>query len=389
MKVLRIIMAAVAIIFTLLMAIITPVAWLGLLVLVFGLYQSAQKRKGKMTFSKPGWFIAVGILVAIIGVIAAPSEEFEKEMKVASEQAEKEAEQKAKAEKEEAEKKKAKEEEEKKLAEEKEKKEAEEKAKAEKLKKQQALVEEFGLEEVIVARAVDGDTLELKDGRKIRLVGVNTPESTTRTEEYGKEASKYTAEELEGKKVWIQKDVSDTDRYDRHLRVIWLDIPKDDMNEDEIRSKMFNAHLVLNGYAEPSTYTPDVKYSDYFVKFAREARDKNTGLWAFGENGTTKGDLDPKEEKKTTTAATTTPKSTSNSSTGSSSNSSSSTGSSSSSSTTTTPEKPAAAPAAAPQQEYYQNCTELRKVYPNGVASDHPAYASKHDRDKDNYACER
>uniref|UniRef100_UPI00406C30E0 excalibur calcium-binding domain-containing protein n=1 Tax=Sporosarcina sp. FSL K6-1522 TaxID=2921554 RepID=UPI00406C30E0 len=37
----------------------------------------------------------------------------------------------------------------------------------------------------------------------------------------------------------------------------------------------------------------------------------------------------------------------------------------------------------------FQNCTELRKKYPNGVASDHPAYSSKHDRDKDGYACER
>ncbi|MFJ7646891.1 excalibur calcium-binding domain-containing protein [Lysinibacillus sp. NPDC097279] len=43
----------------------------------------------------------------------------------------------------------------------------------------------------------------------------------------------------------------------------------------------------------------------------------------------------------------------------------------------------------APQREYYQNCTELRKVYPSGVPSDHPAYASKHDRDKDGWACER
>ncbi|MEC1303501.1 MULTISPECIES: excalibur calcium-binding domain-containing protein [Lysinibacillus] len=42
-----------------------------------------------------------------------------------------------------------------------------------------------------------------------------------------------------------------------------------------------------------------------------------------------------------------------------------------------------------PQKEYYRNCTELRKVYPNGVGSDHPAYASKHDRDNDNWACER
>ncbi len=215
---------------------------------------------------------------------------------------------------------------------------------------------------MLVSRVVDGDTVELKDGRKVRFIGVNTPESTTRTEEYGKEASNYTTEKLEGKTVWLQKDVSETDRYNRSLRLIWLEIPKDDMDEEEIRTKMFNADLVLNGYAEPSTYNPDVKYSDYFVKFAREARENETGLWAYGENGTTKGDLDPKKEKKTTTAATT-PKS---------------------SSSATTEE-----PAATQQQEFYQNCTELRKVYPDGVPSDHPAYASKHDRDKDDWACER
>ena len=39
--------------------------------------------------------------------------------------------------------------------------------------------------------------------------------------------------------------------------------------------------------------------------------------------------------------------------------------------------------------EYYKNCTELRAVYPSGVGQDHPAYASKHDRDKDGWACEQ
>ncbi|MCG3056924.1 thermonuclease family protein, partial [Escherichia coli] len=80
-------------------------------------------------------------------------------------------------------------------------------------------INSMNLEQVLVARVVDGDTLELNDGRKVRLIGVNTPESTTRTEEYGKEASKYTTEQLEGKKVWIQKDISETDRYSRYLRI--------------------------------------------------------------------------------------------------------------------------------------------------------------------------
>lgn len=40
-------------------------------------------------------------------------------------------------------------------------------------------------------------------------------------------------------------------------------------------------------------------------------------------------------------------------------------------------------------KESYKNCTLLREVYPNGVPEGHPAYESKHDRDKDGWACER
>lgn len=244
----------------------------------------------------------------------------------------------------------------------------------------QSLINKFGLQKVIVARVIDGDTFELSDGRRVRLIGVNTPESTTRTEEYGKEASNYTKSKLEGKEVYLQKDVSETDQYGRLLRIVWLKVPTDDMNENEIRSKMFNANLVINGYAEPSTYPPDVKYAEYFRKFAREAREAERGLWAYGEYGTTKGDLDP--EKTVTNSSTgsstrqsfSSGRSSANNAEGGSSNSSSGSSTNSSSSGGT---------------EYFKNCTELRKVYPNGVPAGHPAYQPKLDRDKDNYACER
>ncbi|MEH7237294.1 thermonuclease family protein [Bacillus sp. JJ1562] len=241
------------------------------------------------------------------------------------------------------------------------KEEAEQQAKEERERKEQAeqktdeQAQAIGLEAVIVSRVVDGDTVELSDGRKIRLVGVNTPESTNRQEVYGKEASNYTASQLEGEKVWLQKDVSNKDRYDRYLRLIWLSVPSNVLDEAEVRSKMFNALLVLNGYAEPSTYPPDVTYSDYFVKFAREARANGTGLWAYGENGTTKGDLDK--------------------------------GSSKPSSPRNNP--PTEGSGNTRGSESYKNCTELRKVYPNGVPSTHQAYEAKHDRDKDNWACEK
>lgn len=270
--------------------------------------------------------------------------------------------------------------------EEKQKAQKEEQEKQEAAKKQQEnLAKKFRLEAVTVARIVDGDTFELTDGRKVRLIGVNTPESTTRHEQYGKEASNYTSSKLAGKTVWLQKDVSETDRYGRLLRIVWLQIPTDDMNESEIRTKMFNADLVLNGYAEPSTYPPDVKYSDYFVKFAREAREQNKGLWAFGEYGTTKGDLDPKQSNSSTASSSSS--SAKSSSSNSSSNHSSSSRSSSSNSSSNT--NNISTPASSGGNEYFANCTELRKVYPNGVPSNHPAYQPKMDRDKDGYACER
>lgn len=140
-------------------------------------------------------------------------------------------------------------------------------------------IEHTGFELVTVERVIDGDTVELADGSKVRFIGINTPESTNTIEQFGKEASDYTKRRLEGKQIYIQKDVSETDKYGRLLRYIWLEIPSDDMDEQEIRTKMFNAELILNGYAEPYPFPPDVKYKDYFEKFAREAREQGLGLW--------------------------------------------------------------------------------------------------------------
>lgn len=138
-----------------------------------------------------------------------------------------------------------------------------------------------------VTRVVDGDTMDVRyeDGsnQRIRFIGVNTPETkhpTKGVEFYGQEASEYTKNSLSNKEVYLQKDVSDTDQYGRGLRYIWLEVPSDESNEQEIRSKMFNAILVLNGYANVMTYPPDVKYADYFKAFQAEAKASNTGLWS-------------------------------------------------------------------------------------------------------------
>lgn len=203
-------------------------------------------------------------------------------------------------------------------------KEAEQKKAAEQ-EKANALAK-FNLKETIVSRVVDGDTIELSDGSKVRFIGVNTPESTTRTEPYGKEASDYTKSQLTGKTIYLEKDVSETDQYSRLLRYIWLDIPKE-ITDAEIRAKMYNANLLLNGYAEQSTYAPDVKYAEYFKNYAAEARNASKGLWAIDPNGTTKGDTDKASVSNNSSAS-------SSSSSGNSSSNSNNSGSSGSSTAT-------------------------------------------------------
>ena len=139
--------------------------------------------------------------------------------------------------------------------------------------------------QVTVTRVVDGDTIvvELLDGssEKVRLIGINTPETVkpnSAVEHYGKEASNYTKSMLSGKTIYLEKDVGDRDKYGRLLRYVWIEIPQK-INEQEIRQKMFNAILVIDGYAQLMTMPPDVKYANYFKKFQRDSRERNKGLW--------------------------------------------------------------------------------------------------------------
>lgn len=134
-----------------------------------------------------------------------------------------------------------------------------------------------------VTRVVDGDTVyvRLENGReeKVRFIGVDTPESTREVEPYGKKAAAYTKSRLDGKKVYLELDVGERDKYGRLLAYVWLEPPKGD-SETELRAKMFNAKLLLAGMARVMTVPPNVKYADLFVKFQREAREAGKGLWS-------------------------------------------------------------------------------------------------------------
>jgi len=132
-----------------------------------------------------------------------------------------------------------------------------------------------------VTRVIDGDTIEvmLDDGteERVRMIGIHAPESTTRHEPYGLEASNFTKEKLHGKVVYLETDVTNRDRFERLLRYVWLDYPSV-ISEQEIRIKMFNAVLVIAGYSQVATYPPNIKYVEYFTKFQNEARESNAGL---------------------------------------------------------------------------------------------------------------
>ncbi len=123
----------------------------------------------------------------------------------------------------------------------------------------------------IVKRVVDGDTIELSDGRKVRYIGVDTPElhhPTKAVQCFGKEAMEKNRELVEGKTISMRKDVSETDRYKRLLRYIWVgDI-------------FVNEYLAREGFAYQATFPPDVAYVELFRKAVEEARLNNRGLWS-------------------------------------------------------------------------------------------------------------
>ena len=124
--------------------------------------------------------------------------------------------------------------------------------------------------QVLVIRVVDGDTVEIEGGQKVRYIGINTPETVHPSEPvecFGREASTQNKELVEGKTVRLEKDISETDKYGRLLRYVWV---------GEI---FVNDFLVRQGYATSSTYPPDVKYQDQFREAEREARENNRGLW--------------------------------------------------------------------------------------------------------------
>ena len=121
------------------------------------------------------------------------------------------------------------------------------------------------LNECEFGRVVDGDTIIVydKDGNKlrVRLTGINAPESVHPDEEMnteeGRQASDFLKELLEDTEyVYLEYDVEQFDQYDRTLAYVWI--------EEDGEYLMLNEIMLSEGYAEPVFIKPNLKYADYF-----------------------------------------------------------------------------------------------------------------------------
>ena len=115
-----------------------------------------------------------------------------------------------------------------------------------------------------VIQVIDGDTIVTVDGYHIRYIGIDAPE---KGELYFLEALQVNRRLVDGKKVRLEKDISETDRHGRQLRYVY------------VNNVFVNAEIVRLGYAYAKTYRPDTKYQPYLEAMEIEAKQLRRGMW--------------------------------------------------------------------------------------------------------------
>lgn len=128
----------------------------------------------------------------------------------------------------------------------------------------------YGQDVVRVKHVIDGDTLLLNNGERVRLIGVDTPETKhpqKPVEHFGEEAYCFTQRMVEGKEVRLEYDQTRRDRYGRILAYVYL-----------MDGTFLNAEIIKQGYGFAYTKYP-FKYLDEFRGYEKEARETGRGLW--------------------------------------------------------------------------------------------------------------
>ncbi len=124
---------------------------------------------------------------------------------------------------------------------------------------------------VVVVKVVDGDTIDVQIGsetKTVRYIGMDSPE---RGAMFGREATAANEALVKGGVVLLEKDVSETDRFGRLLRHVWL---------PGVDGRSVNAEMVRQGWARSVAYSPDTKYQGVYDAAQVEAVGAGVGMWA-------------------------------------------------------------------------------------------------------------
>ncbi|MEC7921757.1 MAG: thermonuclease family protein [Chloroflexota bacterium] len=121
-----------------------------------------------------------------------------------------------------------------------------------------------------VIRVIDGDTVELKNGERLRYSDIDTPETvhpSKPVECFGPEASAKNEELVEGEIILVELGNPKKDRYGRILGYVYVD------------ELFVNAELVRGGYAEVNSYGNPGSKIDELMDIEKKAKLKSAGLW--------------------------------------------------------------------------------------------------------------
>jgi len=121
-------------------------------------------------------------------------------------------------------------------------------------------------ETTLVERVIDGDTVVIEGDERVRLIGIDT---TERGQFLFAESTFFLKELIEGKRVRLEKDITDRDKYDRLLRYIYLG------------DTFVNLEMVKRGYASVLLYEPDTEYASLLLEEEAKAREQSLGIWSY------------------------------------------------------------------------------------------------------------
>lgn len=124
--------------------------------------------------------------------------------------------------------------------------------------------------ETTVSFVYDGDTIQISDDTRVRLIGIDAPElahDNSNQQCFATESANLLKELILGQKISIEQDKQKQDVYGRMLGYIWAD------------TVFINDFMIRQGYARAMPIKPDIKYAVLFYDAQKDAQENKRGLW--------------------------------------------------------------------------------------------------------------